>query len=139
MINAQHRTARFIFLISVCGLLAGCSGSNRPWEVVPVSGTVTYKGEPVEGLTVEFEPEEGRPSQALTDENGRFTLIYTIHENGAQVGVHTVTFIWVDTHAGDKPSPAVEELVRLHGRNGTPLTIEISEETDDLKIELPLE
>ena len=133
----QHRTALLICLIFACGLLTGCSGSDRPWEVVPVGGTVTYNGEPVEGLTIEFEPEQGRPSQALTDDNGHFTLNYTIHENGAQVGMHNVTFTWVGSSAGDKPSQAVMEVVKLHNRDATPLTIEITEKTDDLEIQLP--
>jgi 5-hydroxyisourate hydrolase-like protein (transthyretin family) len=118
-------------------LAAGCGRNDRPWEVVPVSGTVTYQGQPVAGVTVEFEPESGRPSQGLTDENGRFVLNYTIHENGAQVGTHKVTFTWADRFEGDRPTPLVEELVRLHGRNGEPLTVEITGETDDLKIEVP--
>jgi hypothetical protein len=105
--------------------------------VVPVSGTVTYEGQPVEGLTVEFEPEQGRPSQALTDENGHFTLNYTIHEDGAQVGVHQVTFTWVGTTPGATASPTIQEIVKRHGRMGMPLTIEITGATDDLKIELP--
>jgi 5-hydroxyisourate hydrolase-like protein (transthyretin family) len=91
----------------------------------------------VSGLTVEFQPEQGRPSQALTDENGRFTLNYTIHEQGVQVGTHRVTFTWADQFEGHTPSPAVAELVKLHGRTGTPLTINIEGRTNDLRIELP--
>jgi hypothetical protein len=126
-----------VLLVLTGTQLAGCGRAKRPWEVVPVSGTVIYQGQPVSGLTVEFQPEQGRPSQALTDENGSFTLNYTIHERGAQVGTHRVTFSWADQFEGDRPSPAVAELVKLHGRAGTPLTIAIEGKTNDLRIELP--
>ncbi|MCL4202425.1 MAG: hypothetical protein KJ000_08010 [Pirellulaceae bacterium] len=124
-------------VLLVCVLTAGCGKSDRPWPVVPVSGTVTFRGEPVEGLIVEFQPEAGRPSQARTDQNGRFVLNYTIHEAGAQTGLHRVTFSWADQREGDRPSPAVVEIVKFHSRTGQSLNIEITKATDDLRFEFP--
>jgi hypothetical protein len=133
-----HRLGGILLgLLWVFGSTAGCSKSDRPWAVVPVSGTVTFRGEPVQGLIVEFQPESGRPSQARTDQNGRFVLNYTIHESGAQVGLHRVTFSWADQREGDRPSAAVAEILKHHGRTGQPVTIEITKPTNDLLIEFP--
>lgn len=115
--------------------LAGCGGGSG---AVPVEGTVTWNGSPVSGLVVEFEPVSGnRPSQGFTDENGHFVLNYTINEQGAETGNHNVTFSWVDREEGDKPSEAVQDILKLHGKDGKPISIEVTGKTDDLVIALP--
>lgn len=73
----------------LCVALAGC-GDSGP-TIVPVSGTLTYKGKPVANARVDFTPEHGRPSWGATDEEGHFTLNYDRGHDGAIVGKHTVS------------------------------------------------
>lgn len=58
--------------------LAGCSPAVvKPTleKVVPVSGTVTYQGKPVESFQVSFIPTDGRRAAVgITDASGKFTL-----------------------------------------------------------------
>lgn len=116
-------------------VLTGCGGGTG---AVAVEGTVTWNGEPVPGLVVEFTPTQGnRPSQGFTDEDGHFVLNYTIKERGAEIGHHNVTFAWVDQKEGDKPSEAVKEILKLHGAKGKPISIEVTGKTEDLVIALP--
>jgi hypothetical protein len=68
--------------------LAGCGGGAG---VVPVSGTLTYKGQPVKNAYVDFTPENGRPSWGLTDDQGKFTLEYDAKNKGAVPGKHKVS------------------------------------------------
>ncbi|QDT14423.1 carboxypeptidase-like regulatory domain-containing protein [Alienimonas californiensis] len=69
---------------------SGCGGpSDRP-ELGEVSGTVTDGGAPVVNASVEFHPQEGRPSVGTTDAEGRYSLQYTVDAAGAKVGTHTV-------------------------------------------------
>ena len=55
-----------------------------------VGGTVTLDGDPLAEVSVTFEPDEGRPSNATTDENGYYELQYTARSQGARLGRHTV-------------------------------------------------
>ena len=76
--------------------LAGC-GDGRP-AVVPISGTVTLNGDPVEGVTVMFVVEEvadgyARPSAGKTDAQGKFTISTYGNEDGMPVGKYKVGFI----------------------------------------------
>lgn len=78
-------------LLALC---AGCGGGPR---IAPVSGVVTVNGKPQKGLIVSFQPlgskdnpNPGRGSTGVTDENGRFTLSYDGAESGAVVGTHRV-------------------------------------------------
>ena len=59
-------------------------------EFAEVSGTVTLNGQPLVGADVEFQPREGAPSYGVTDENGRYELMYTRDKKGAIVGEHVV-------------------------------------------------
>ncbi|RMG39220.1 MAG: hypothetical protein D6725_05605 [Planctomycetota bacterium] len=57
----------------------GCGGGSDSAnvETVPVQGTVTLDGKPLEGATVTFVPVnegQGLPATGTTDEEGRFTL-----------------------------------------------------------------
>lgn len=71
-----------------CLLLAGC-GDAGP-EVAPVYGVVTLDGAPLAGADVTFTPESGRPSYAVTDDEGEYHLAYKPGVDGAVLGRHSV-------------------------------------------------
>jgi hypothetical protein len=129
------------FALAVCLLLAGCSKSN----VVPVSGTLTYKGQPVTNAYVNFVPENGRPSMGETDQNGRFTLVYDPQTKGAQLGKHRV-FVTHNAAAdasqpgtipGEPPklSPESKELFSKYSGEKSKVEIVIEKATPDLKLD----
>lgn len=70
--------------------VVGCGGQGL--STVPVTGTVTYKGKPLEGVSVGFvpEPQKGHPATGLTDESGRFTLSSFKAGDGATPGEYRV-------------------------------------------------
>lgn len=79
--------------------ISGCGGG----DFAPVSGTVTYDGEPVSKLRVVFSPEPvgedyapGPYSIGKTDENGKFTLVTRHEDPGAFVGKHKLSFEYTD-------------------------------------------
>lgn len=75
-----------IFVIAL-----GCGGGPQDVpELGTVSGTVTLDGKPVANANVRFQPVDGRASEALTDEQGNYSLRYTADSLGAKVGEHHV-------------------------------------------------
>jgi hypothetical protein len=129
------------FASAACLLLAGCGGSN----VVPVSGTLTYKGKPVTNAIVHFVPESGRPSMGETDRDGRFTLTYDPQTKGAQIGKHRV-FVMHNAVAdagqpgtvpGQTPrlSGEMRELFDKYGGDKSKVEVVIDKATSDLKLE----
>ncbi len=70
--------------------LAGCGGDPLP--VVPVTGTITLDGQPLDGALVEFQPfdSKGSPSYASTDAAGKYDLAFSQTRRGAWVGEHLV-------------------------------------------------
>ncbi len=81
-----------IGLIVVAGMI-GCSGSggDRP-KTEKVSGTVTYKGKPVDGAVVKFISDDAAKPAAVgrTDASGKFTLMTFDSGDGAVVGTFKV-------------------------------------------------
>ena len=86
-----------LLLFVILGLVAasGCRGPKVK-GLVPVRGTVTYKGEALEGAVVCFTPKEFKTGDRLgtgkTDANGRFEL-RTIGERGVLPGEYVVVII----------------------------------------------
>ena len=130
-----------IFALVVCFLLAGCGSSG----VVPVSGTLTYKGQPVTNAIVHFVPEKGRPSMGETDASGRFTLTYDPQTKGAQVGKHKV-FVQHNAAAeagrpgvvpgvAPKLSPDMGEFFSKYSGDKSKIEVTIEKSTSDLKLE----
>ena len=74
-------------LVLVC--VVGC-GEPGTAPTVKVTGTVTYNGDPVEGASVAFIPESGRPASGTTDASGKFTLTTFKSGDGAVPGKHAV-------------------------------------------------
>lgn len=88
--------------------LAGCGGDSGQPTTVPVSGTVMFKGEPVDGATVSFWT-EGAPRAAtgVSNANGEFRLSMFRANDGAVPGENkiTVTKASPDAQAA-APAPA---------------------------------
>ncbi|QDV20992.1 hypothetical protein Pan153_56740 [Gimesia panareensis] len=84
-------------------LLAGCgSGVDRP-STVQVEGTVTFDNQPLEGASISFIPQDGRPASGFTDAGGHFVLKTFEPGDGAIPGEHTVivTKVAADSKSGD--------------------------------------
>ena len=86
------------FTITLLLLFFALPGCGRPKidGLVPVSGTVTYNGEPLAEATIGFTPREFQPGDRLgtgkSDDQGRFEL-RTIGELGVLPGEYTVVVI----------------------------------------------
>ena len=100
----------FAALLAAPGCGGGGDDVERPHQVVPVSGVVTYKGQPVDGASVTFHPADGGGSptapgkpaaRAKTDSQGRFRLWTYDHDDGAVPGEHVVTVSKVEIAAPD--------------------------------------
>ena len=75
----------------------GCGSSDHP--TAPVSGKITYQGQPVTGGTLSFapisvagNPNPGKPAAALIQSDGSFVLTTNKASDGAVIGKHRVTF-----------------------------------------------
>ena len=82
-----HRPMPLVGLTVLLGAAVGCDGRRSP---VPVSGTVTLDGKPVEGATVTFhllgDDPDGRLATGQTDKTGTFHL----NGDGARPGEYKV-------------------------------------------------
>jgi len=75
-------------------LLYGC-GTANPFGTVPVTGTVTLDGAPLDGVTISFRPsDDGMTAVGMTDVNGNFVLTTpgAPFGTGAVPGSFTVSF-----------------------------------------------
>lgn len=82
------RSGRFgaVLLLLPCGLLAGCKGSSQG----TVSGTVSYKGQPVKGGTVSIIPSKGGALTSPIKEDGSYT-ISKVPVGPAKIAVETAS------------------------------------------------
>src|SRR6266849_4119376 len=123
---------RFALFLLFPILGSGCGGE----KLVTVSGTATRHGKPLPKLVINFSPEKGLQSYALTDQDGRFSMIYTNGQEGVVRGTHKV---WVQLQtAGSKEDkelrkrlarqqsdPEIAQILRKYGKvETTPLTVE---------------
>lgn len=78
----------------LCIAAVGCGGSSEPApELVAVTGTVTFKSEPLVGASVSFVPRDGTPgtgAYGVTDESGKYTLTHRTDAAGIEPGIYTV-------------------------------------------------
>jgi len=143
MQSVRKPLSRCVALLFVAAL-TGC-GNDGP-QIVPVTGTLTYKGQPVTNATVWFQPESGRPSWSHTDEQGHFKLSYDKTRDGAVVGKHKV---WIDPHAVSqadrdaemqgKQIPTTRDLAaffRKYNADNSTLTVEVSKSNKDIALNL---
>jgi hypothetical protein len=124
-----------IAALSVCaGLVsvAGC-GEKLPARV-PVSGTVTIDGQPLTYGSIMFMNTSTRPAGGAIDSQGRFTLSCYEAADGAIIGHHRVKV--------NASQPVTTDSVRwlapkkYADENTSGIEVEVTEPTDDVKIEL---
>lgn len=114
----MHRNVASGLVVATTLFVVGCpgGGSSGPDfldRLAPVSGTVTVGGQPAEGATVTFLPDqpECEPASGRTDANGSFTLVTLASGasmdslRGAVPGRYRVTVSWILTPDG-KPVAA---------------------------------
>jgi len=78
-----------VAFLAVCGCGAGVEG--RP-DLVPVTGTVMYGGNPLAGATVSFWTEKApRPATGITNAEGKFSLSMFDPNDGAMAGENVIT------------------------------------------------
>ena len=98
MIKRNPLLSRAVVLLTSAVTFAAWAGcSSRPRDQPPlgrVSGRVTLDGQPLPGVEVNFAPMSGRSSGGITDDQGRYSLVYVGATNGAKVGKHTVFIAW---------------------------------------------
>jgi hypothetical protein len=135
--------------------MAGCGGPPGPKadieRVVPVSGTLTYKGAPLDSYQVSFRPTDGRrPAVGVTDAQGKFTLGTNEAGDGAPPGMCKVAVVWVAPPSTDPPGqetviddPALlpKPSVQIPPKYGNPETSGLTQDVPesgitDLKIDL---
>lgn len=120
---------------SLVVLLPVVMGCGYATELVPVVGTVTLDGAPLEGATVIFRPRQGRPSSGTTDAVGRYELRYTDELAGALPGEHVVEVLTARGDDGSGP-PSREKLpARYHARSELRATVSKTGTAHDFAIE----
>lgn len=92
--------ALLILLLS----LSGCGGSGDQPELGQVSGKITLDGEPLSGVAVVFQPDDGRPATGRTDAEGKYELTYIRKTLGTKVGLNRVE-IAPDEEGEDEGEP----------------------------------
>jgi hypothetical protein len=131
----------FALSLALSGFLSACNKDGP--DIVPVEGTLTYKGKPVPNLRVYFQPDQGRMSWGDTDASGKFKLDYDADYDGAKVGPHTVYVVdastldpTIEQPPGGKPPEYQEILAKYGNEQISPKKVEITKAVYDLKLEL---
>lgn len=132
----QFRT----YLVLSTLLILGCGQSSDRPETGEVSGVVTLDGDPLPEARVVFAPTEGgQSSEATTDANGHYELVYRGDEMGAKVGEHKVYVSTFEEEYLDDTGKMIggrEELVPQQYNTNTTLTKEVKPGANDIPLEL---
>lgn len=116
-----------VIVVATLTLVVGCGGGGDP-DVVRVSGIVTMDGKPLPNATVLFVSGQGRPSGAITNEQGHYELNYTGDQKGARVGNNRVQITTAqgpsETMEGE-PVPPVPEIVPVKYNERSELEFEV--------------
>ncbi len=103
---------RDLLLVAMTGLVvAGCGSGERTGSdpVFPVSGVVTYRGQPVAGADVTFyNAEKNRSAFGRTNDKGEYKLTTFSANDGAVEGQHAVTVMKFEMGPAASPAADVE-------------------------------
>ncbi|UUO07368.1 carboxypeptidase-like regulatory domain-containing protein [Blastopirellula sp. J2-11] len=127
----SHRLWVSVFL----GLMVwtGCGGAS--YDVAPVTGQAMLDGKPLPAACVRFLPQvAGRPASAITDQEGRYELRYTVDSYGAPPGTYRVEITTGGLSADE--SRHIKELVPAEYNEKTELLVEVKSEPNVIDFDL---
>lgn len=138
-----HRRS-LLGLVVACFLHTGC-GEKLPSDLPPlgtVSGLVTLDGKPLPRAMITFVPlQAGRPSTAVSDDNGHYVLTYDSSHAGAAVGKHRVsvsTAVAAEYDENQKLVPGTGIKESVPGRYHSPSTLELEVSAGENTLDLDL-
>lgn len=135
------RTATLILAAAVIVATSGCGGDSNTPPLGTVHGKVTLNGQPLDGATIEFIPEGGRPSIGVSDAAGEYSLLFKADKPGAIIGKHAVRITSQRSRSGGEgDAPLVEarsETVPSQYNDQTTLSVEVTagDNTHDFQLE----
>ncbi|MCC9607808.1 DUF4198 domain-containing protein [Blastopirellula sp. JC732] len=126
----MKRAASLFLAAAVVVAAIGCGGDANTPPLGKVTGNVTLNGQPLDGATVEFIPQGGRPSTGFTDASGNYTLLFRADAPGAVIGKHSVRITSQRGRSGGEGGePLVEaraETVPSQYNDKTTLEVEVT-------------
>ncbi|QDT67091.1 transthyretin-like family protein [Calycomorphotria hydatis] len=140
MCRIQHTfAALFILLIAVAS--TGCGQTDDTPALGVVKGKVTLDGKPLDGARVLFQPQAGRPSEAITNEHGDYTLLYLSNHKGALIGQHKVHITteregFSDEANDGKTIKGRKEILPAKYHSKSTLTTDVTEGSNTVDFEL---
>lgn len=104
-------------VLLVAMFLIGCSGGQSGPPTLPVSGTISYKGKPLDDAVVTFHPAVGAKGAAQasgkTDAQGKYKLT-------ASAGTYAVTISKVINPEGEKSDEQMKKEMNMGTYGGDP-------------------
>jgi hypothetical protein len=131
-----------VCVLGLCAVLAGCGSSKYSGEQrYPLTGEVTFDGQPVDLGSITFIPAEGkgRPSGGVI-ENGKYEVP---EEKGANAGKHRVEIHWLkrtgrqlrDPESGEKYDERKEALPdKVHTNSELTVEVPLPENRHDFQL-----
>ncbi|UUO05182.1 Ig-like domain-containing protein [Blastopirellula sp. J2-11] len=119
----SNQAGRLAAALSVILLsLPGCSAPSDQPDLGQVSGTITLDGNPLSGIVVVFQPDNGRPAHGRTDAEGKYELTYIRNTRGTKIGHNRVEI--APSEEADEPDDAEPDAespqVKRRGKAGKP-------------------
>jgi hypothetical protein len=110
MFYCTFRPTRYLrglgLALLACGLVCGCAGKRAA-----VQGTVTFKGQPIDGGRIFFLPQGdpvGRPAANAIIKQGKY---YLSSSEGPELGRHRVEIVWHQKPGKPGQTPAEPGLI----------------------------
>lgn len=131
----------WLWCVAVASVLAvGCGRRSTGPRTIPVSGTVTFKGQAVGQCEVGFRPDEGqniRAATAVCDAAGRFK---TLPDRGLMAGQYTIVIYppAMDDEGG-KGRPAKTVPIRYTDWKTSGLKVAVQPDESSKRLDIVLE
>jgi hypothetical protein len=130
-------------MLLLAAIVLSCSRGPRRPATYPVSGTITWKGQPVEGAVVVFVPTgDFEPAAGTTDAAGKYQLTTFVAGDGAQAGEYRVKVSKYETPSNEFSefrAPPLKSVLPVKydsdSTSGIVLTVSKQPNTLDIKLE----
>ena len=122
------------FVVFSSVLCCGCS-KGPGYKVVPIEGTITYKGEPLQNVILDFAVENYRTSGAVVQAGGKFKAVHSPSQLGIPIGKCIMRMGW-GGRDGTAPPAEYTELFSKYGLDSAGYVFEITRADKDFRIDL---